>query len=327
MKKDKQHRWILIAALILVGIICITILIGLFEPKDVEPIEGMVDCTDYRISSKVPSRVSKFFVQEGQLVHKGDTLVTLVAPEINAKMQQAQSVHAAAEAMNAKANNGTRYEMVQTAFDVMQKAKAGLDIAEKTYRRVQRLNDEGVVPVQKRDEALAQYQSMQQSYSAARSQYEMALNGTRKEDKAMTSAEVAQAQGAIAEVHSYINETVFTSPVDGQVAEIFPEISELVGTGAPIMNVNDTHDVWFTFNIREDFLSKISINKHMHVYVEAIKRTIPVRISRMQDVGSFAEWKATKSKGQFDLKTFEVRARPLVHTEGLQPGMSAILKE
>jgi len=326
MKKDKQYRWILSAAFISLAFIVIFIIVGLLEPEEVEPIEGQVELTDYRISSKVPSRVAKLYVQEGQKIHKGDTLVVLQAPEIYAKLEQAKSVRSAAVAVEEKANNGTRYEQVQTALEVWQTAKAGLQIADKTYRRVSRLFSEGVVPAQKRDEALAQLQAMEASEKAAKSQYEMALNGARVEDKAMAKAQVNQAQGVVSEVDSYVKETVFTSPVDGDVTEIFPEIGELVGTGAPIMNVEDANDVWFTFNIREDHLPGIFIGKNMKVFVSALNRTIPVRISLMKDIGSFAVWKATKSTGQFDLKTFEVQARPLHPVSGLQSGMSGILK-
>lgn len=327
MKKDRQHLWILIAAFILVGIIVVVILIGLAKPPEEEAIEGQVDVTDYRISSKVPSRVLKFYVSEGDIVHKGDTLVILQAPEVMAKLEQASSAEAAAQAMKEKAYNGTRSEQIQGAYELWQTAKAGLMIAEKTYRRMSNLCNEGVIPAQKRDEALAQYQARIASEKAARSQYDMAINGARIEDKSAASALVNQAQGAVSEVKSYIKETVFTSPVDGEVSEIFPEISELVGTGASIMNVLDDNDMWFTFNIREDKLPGIYINKRMHVFVTAINKMIPVRISLMKDIGSFAVWKATKTTGEFDLKTFEVQARPLTRISGLKPGMSVILKK
>ena len=327
MKRDKQRGWILIAAFILIGIIVFASIIGLFKKDIPEPIEGWVEVTDYRISSKVPSRVLRLLVSEGQTVHKGDTLVIMQAPEVTAKMEQVSSIHSAAAAMEQKAFNGTRSEQIQGAYEVWQTAKAALSIAQKTYKRMNNLFEEGVLPAQKRDEALAQMQARAASEKAAKSQYDMAINGARVEDKAAASAQVRQAAGAMKEVRSYLNETVFTSPVDGEISEIFPEVSELVGTGAPIMNVLDDNDVWFTFNIREDLLPKIHINRRMKVYVSALNKTIPVRISLMNDIGSFAVWKATKSTGQFDLKTFEVQARPLTPVSGLRPGMSAILKE
>lgn len=327
MKKNRQHLWILFAGFIFVGVIVLFIIIGLFKKDEQEPIEGQVELTDYRISSKVPSRVLKLFVSEGDVVHKGDTLVIMKAPEVMAKLQQAQSAHSAAVAVEQKAYNGTRSEQIQGAYELWQTAKAGLEIAQKTYRRMESLYREGVIPAQKKDEAYSMYKAREASEKAARAQYQMALNGAREEDKLAAKAVANQAEGAVAEVKSYVNETIFTSPVDGEVTEIFPEISELVGTGAPIMNVNDYNDVWFTFNIREDVLPGISMNKHMHVFVTALNRMIPVRISLMKDIGNFATWKATKSTGDYDLKTFEVQARPLVPVSGLHCGMTVLLKK
>jgi HlyD family secretion protein len=326
MKKDKQFIWIISAGGIFMGIVLVFIIIGVFKPAEVEPIEGQVELTDYRISSKLPSRVYKLYVSEGDKVKKGDTLVVMKSPEIYAKLTQAESVHSAAEAIDEKANNGAREEQIRGAFEIWQQAKAGLEIAEKSYRRIGALYDEGVVSAQKRDELLANLHASQAREKAAKSQYDMAVNGARKEEKAAAKAQVNQAQGAVNEVKSYVNETVFTSPVDGYVTEIFPEIGELVGTGAPIMNVVDETDAWFTFNIREDKLPGIYVGRKMTVKVNALGRTIPVHISLMKDIGSFAVWKATKSTGDYDLKTFEVQARPQQTIRGLECGMSAILK-
>lgn len=327
MERDKQFFWIITAGGIFLGIIIIFIVIGLFKPSEEEPIEGQVELTDYRISSKLPSRVYKLYVGEGDKVRKGDTLVIMKSPEIMAKLTQAESAHSAAAAIEEKADNGARVEQIKGAFEVWQSAIAALDIAEKSYMRINNLYNEGVVSAQKRDEVLAQYHARQAQEKAAKSQYDMAMNGARKEEKAAAKAQVGQAQGAVEEVKSYIKETVFTSPVDGYVTEIFPEIGELVGTGAPIMNINDENDAWFTFNIREDKLPGIAVGNKMTVMVTALGQTIPVHISLMKDVGNFAVWKATKSTGQFDLKTFEVQARPETHVKGLQAGMTAILKK
>ena len=326
MERNKQFIWIISASSIFIGVIIITIIIGLLKKDEPEPIEGQVELTDYRISSKLPSRVKKFYVNEGEKVHKGDTLVIMESPEIYAKLNQAESARSAAQAIEQKAQNGIREEQKRGAFEMWQKAKAALEIAEKSYRRIQNLCEEGVVSLQKRDEVLAQYHAAQAAVAAAKSQYDMAVNGARIEDKEAATAVVHQAQGAVSEVQSYVNETVFTSPVDGYVTEIFPEIGELVGTGSPIMNINDQNDAWFTFNIREDKLPGIFVNERMYVFIEALNRTIPVRISLMKDVGSFAVWKATKSTGQFDLKTFEVQARPFSHIDNIQVGMTAILR-
>lgn len=329
MKKNKNFTIILAAALTLVGIIVITIVVGLSLPKHPDIIQGQAETTDYRLSSKVPVRVCEIRVQEGDHVRRGDTLVILEAPDIRAKLSQAEAAYAAAQAQEQKAQNGTRQEQVQQAYEMWQKARAAMEVAEKTYHRINRLFENGVMAEQKRDEAQAQYEAMVATERAARSQYDMAVNGARIEDKAAAGAQVRRAQGAVSEVNSYMDETVLLATADGIVTEIFPEPGELVGTGAPIMNVSCTDDVWFTFNIREDLLPGLTVGTETEVYLPAFDKRIPVRITKMKDVGTFAVWKATKALDGFDLKTFEVKARPL-NMEGLENvrgGMSVIMEK
>ena len=329
MKKNKNFTIILAAALTLVGIIVITIVVGLSLPKHPDIIQGQAETTDYRLSSKVPARVCEIRVQEGDHVRRGDTLVILEAPDIRAKLSQAEAAYAAAQAQEQKAQNGTRQEQVQQAYEMWQKARAAMEVAEKTYHRINRLFENGVMAEQKRDEAQAQYEAMVATERAARSQYDMAVNGARIEDKAAAGEQVRRAQGAVSEVNSYMDETVLLATADGIVTEIFPEPGELVGTGAPIMNVSCTDDVWFTFNIREDLLPGLTVGTQTEVYLPAFDKRIPVRITKMKDVGTFAVWKATKALDGFDLKTFEVKARPL-NMEGLENvrgGMSVIMEK
>lgn len=325
MERKKIFTNVLKIALLLIIIIVIVIIAGLLRTSKEDTLEGQAETTDYRLSSKVPSRVSEIRVKEGDFVHKGDTLVILEAPEIEAKLSQAHAAFDAAKAMEQKAYNGARQEDIQAAYEMWQKAKAAVEVTEKTYNRVQRLFEGGVMAEQKRDEAKAQYNAAVATEKAAKAKYDMATNGTRNEDKSMAQAQAERAKGAIAEVHSYIKETVLTATADGQVTEIFPEVGELVGTGAPIMNVSVVSDVWFTFNIREDKLKGYAIGTQTEVYIPATGQTIPVRITLMKDVGSFAVWKATKALDDLDLKTFEVQAHPLKPVKGVMSGMSAVL--
>lgn len=329
MKKNKNFTIILAAALVLVGIIVVVIIAGLSMPQHPDILQGQAETTDYRLSSKVPARVLEFRVQEGDRVHRGDTLVILEAPDIRAKLSQAEAAYAAARAQEQKAQNGTRQEQVQQAYEMWQKARAGMDVAEKTYNRVNRLFEQGVMAEQKRDEARANYEAMIATEKAARAQYDMAHNGARHEDKTAAGAQVERAQGAVNEISSYVDETVLLAMTDGEVTEIFPEVGELVGTGAPIMNISCTNEVWFTFNIREDLLPDLKVGTETEVYLPALDKRVPVRITKMKDVGSFAVWKATKALDGFDLKTFEVQAHPLkpAETEGVRSGMSAIMEK
>ncbi len=328
MSAKSQHTNILLAVFGLIAVVAIVAGVGFLAlGRAPEIIQGQVEVTEYRVSSKVPGRILEIRVKEGDKVHKGDTLAILEAPDILAKQQQAEAVESAASALNDQARNGARQEQIQGAFQLWQQAKAGVEIAEKSYHRVKRLFDEGVVSAQKADEALAQYKALQAQEEAAKSQYEMAVNGARQEEKRAAQAQLNQARGVVSEVNSYINETVQIAQMDGEVSEIYPKLGELVGTGSPIMTIALTDDIWGTFNVREDLLKGLKIGDTFKAYVPAFDQDIEMQIYYMKDEGSYAVWKATKANGQYDLKTFEVKARPTQALEGLRAGMSLIVKE
>ena len=327
MNAKTQHNNILLAIVGFAAVVVIVAIIGFFAlDRGPELVQGQVEVSEYRVSSKVPGRILEIRVKEGDYVKAGDTLVILDAPEVRAKMEQAQSAENAAAAQEEMARNGARQEQIQGAFQLMQQAKAGLEIAEKSYQRIQRLFDEGVVSEQKRDEVYANYKAMEAQYKAAESQYQMARNGARKEDKKAAAALVGRAKGAVNEVNSYISETVQVAQMEGEVTDIYPKVGELVGTGSPIMSIALMSDLWGTFNVREDQLKGMEVGKTFKAFVPAFNKDVEMKVYYMKDQGSYAVWKATKANGQYDLKTFEVKARPVEKFEGLRPGMSLIVK-
>ena len=328
MSANSQHKNILLAIAGFVVVIIIVALIG-FLALDREPnvIQGQVEVTEYRVSSKVPGRILELRVKEGDYVKAGDTLAILDAPEVRAKMEQARSAENAAAALELKALNGARKEDIQGAFSVLQQAKAGYEIAEKSYNRIQRLFDEGVVSAQKRDEVYANYKAMEAQMKAAQSRYDMAVNGARMEDKLAAAAQVGRAKGAVQEVNSYIHETVQTAQIEGEVSDVYPKVGELVGTGSPIMSIAVMDDMWGTFNVREDQLNDMQVGSEFTAFVPAFNKEVKMKVYYLKDQGSYAVWKATKANGQYDLKTFEVKARPVEKLDGLRPGMSLIIKK
>lgn len=324
---QSPRKHILVSFLIITGIIACVAIAGLFLTSGgPEIIQGQAEVTEYRVSSKVPGRILEFRVKEGDSVSAGDTLALLEAPEIIAKMEQARAAQAAAQAQNEKAMKGARQEQIQAAYELWQKAQAGVSIAEKSYKRVKNLYEQGVMPAQKLDEVTAQRDAAIATEKAAKAQYTMAKNGAEREDKLAAEALVNRAKGAVAEVESYIKETYLIASADGEVAEIFPKVGELVGTGAPIMNIAQLNDMWVTFNVREDLLEKLTVGSEFEAVVPALgNRAVQLKVYYMKDLGSYAAWKATKTTGQFDLKTFEVKAAPLHKVENLRPGMSVII--
>lgn len=294
------------------------------EKEDI--ITGQVEVDEIRIAGKVPGRIAEFLVEEGQSVKEGDTLVRIYSPEVLAKLEQAEAAKAAAEAQNQKAIAGVRKEQKEGAYELWQKAKAGLEVAEKSFARVEKLFKEGVVPAQKYDEVLAQLKAMQATERAARSQYDMAINGAQREDKMAAQALVARASGAISEVDAYMKESALLAPSAGTVSEIFPHKGELVGTGAPIMNIADYTATRVLCAVREDKLAKIKHGSKLKATVPALgDKAIELSVVKMKDMGSYATWKATKPRDEHDLRTFELTLKPTTSIEGLLPGMTVVL--
>lgn len=322
---EKKIPNLLPALTILALVVAISAIFGYISFQDEDTtLQGQAEVTEYRVSSKVPGRIARIFVEEGQYVHAGDTLALLDAPEVDAKLSQARAAEAGAAAQSHKADKGAREEQIRGAYEMWQKAKAGLEVMEKSYQRVKNLYDQGVISAQKHDEAKAQYDAAAATERAAKSQYDMAKNGAQIEDREAARSLVARAQGAVDEVKSYIHETVLTASEDGEITQIYPSIGELVGTGAPIMSIAKMADMWITFNVREDRLKEFTMGQVFKARVPALDEEGEFKVYAMRDLGSYAAWKATKSYGQFDMKTFEVKARPTKPIKNLRPGMSII---
>lgn len=293
-----------------------------------ELLQGQMEATEVRISGKVPGRIEKFMVTEGMKVKQDDTLVVFNSPELNAKLAQATSAEDAASAQSRKATKGARQEQIAGAYEMWQKAEVGVSLAQKTFERVENMHADGVIPTQKRDEAEANLQAAIATARAAKSQYEMAKNGAENEDKMAANAMVGRAKGAVSEVEAYLQEMVLVSPIDGEVSDIFPQRGELVGSGAPVMNIVDLSDQWAVFNIREDQLANISKGKEFDAIIPALgNKAVRLKISYIKALASYATYKPTKNSGGFDIKTFEVHARPVTPVEGLLPGMSVLVEE
>ncbi len=329
MEKEKKSYNLVIGIVALIAIIFIIAVVGYFvsKPKPLT-IQGEAEASEYRVSGKVPGRIEELYVKEGQMVHKGDTVAFIDSPEVRAKLAQANALKSAASAQNKKAQNGARKEQIAGAYELYQQALVQEDVMKKSFDRIQTLYDQKVIAAQKYDEVKAKYEAAVAQTKAAKSQYDMAVNGARSEDKAAAQALVDQADGALMEVESYLGELYLTSPADGIISALFPKVGELVGQGSPVASVTDLNDIWFTFNVREDYLHGMKQGDKITVVIPALDgKEVPATVNYVAVRESYATWKATKETGLYDAKTFEVRAVPDVAVDGIRPGMSAIVKQ
>jgi HlyD family secretion protein len=328
-KKEKTERSLLIVLGLVVAALLIVAILGfLFMNKPAEIIEGQAEGTTVRISGKLPGRVADFYVEEGDTVHAGDTLVHIHSSVAEAQLSQAEAMRNVAQAQNRKVDAGTRSQIIQAAHDLLQQATAAVTISRKTYERLENLYKEGVISEQKRDEARAAYDAAVAAQGAAESQYSLALAGAQSEDKQAANALVQAASGGVSQVNAVLEDSYLIAPCDGTIDQIYPEVGELVSMGSPIMSVLRLDDRWFTFNVREELLNDLKMGQEVTMMIPALgEREVSAKVYYIRDMGSYAVWHSTKSTGSWDSRTFEVRLRPTEPVADLRPGMSIIYKK
>lgn len=306
---------LIVASLAVIGFLCL-------KPGP-DTIQGQGEATEVRISGKLPGRVAEIYVEEGQHVKAGDTLVRITSSLVDARMEQAKAMEQAAKATNAKVDAGARKQVIAAAKDLWTQAKAASEITQKTYQRLQSLFEKGVVSEQKRDEAKAAYDAAKAGESAAKSQYDLAVSGAQKEDKEASSAMVTVAKSGVKEVDAILEDQYLMAPCDGEITVIYPNVSELIATGAPVMTLQKD-DHWTVFNVRETLLKDIKLGSVINAYIPALDKKVELKVFYIKDLGTYANWQATKATGDYDARTFQIKARAEKPIENFRPGMSVI---
>lgn len=296
-----------------------------YQPQPVR-LQGQIESQQYSISSKIPGRIDQVFVRKGDDVTKGQLIFTLHSPEIEAKLSQALAGQKAAGALAQEAEKGSRNQQIQAARDQWLTAKAAADLAEKTYLRVNNLYQEGVVSEQKRDEASTQWQSAKHNESAAFQMYEMAKEGAREETILAAIEKERMAAGAVAEVEAYAADTRIESWFNGEVSQVLMHGGELAPQGFPVVTVIDREDSWAVFNVREDLLQHFTKGNTFTAFLPALGQQVEFKVTHIAAMGDFATWRSTDATQGFDLRTFEVEARPTQAVEGLRMGMTVAVE-
>lgn len=319
-EKYTIYTFTIIAALTVI----IVAIIILNRNADKEIIQGLVECRSYRASSKIAGRIDTLFVSEGEWVDAGELLYTISTPELNAKLGQVEALRTAAEAINREVDMGARWQQIEAAKSLWQRAKAGEELAAKSFARIENLYNKGVVPRQQYDEAQANLTAMRAATVAAKAEYDLAVDGATREQKEAVAAKVQEANAAVEEVTSYLHDARVVAPISGRISSIISEAGELIGTGYPVVTILDLSYCWAAFNIREEFMHKIAYGKVFRAFIPALNSYADFEVYYIAAEANFATWSATRARGGFDIRTFEVRAKPV--DKGLQilPGMSII---
>lgn len=312
--------------LVLIAVVAAVVVGGLWlaSRKSDDLVQGTADADTIKVSAKITARIARLHVREGDPVKPGQVLFELDSPEVQAKGRQAGALLDAARAQAAKADEGARQEDIRAAAANWKRAAASAELARATYRRVENLYREGVVTLQKRDEALAQQRSGDEAAAAARAQYDLALAGSRSQDKLAAQAQVRQAEGGVAEVDAARVEVRGLAPGAGEVNKRLADIGELVPAGYPVFTLIDLNKTWVAFYLREEQFAGLKIGQRLRGRIPALATDGEFEVYFINPAGDFATWRATRQSAGYDVKSFEVRARPLRPIAGFRPGMSVL---
>jgi HlyD family secretion protein len=323
MKNSKLIKSLI--SILIIAILVLTSVWFLIKPKQ-DILQGRIEAKEIYLSAKIPTRIKTFNVIEGESVKKGQLLATLESPEIIAKMQQALAAQEAAKAQKDKAENGARVEEIRAAKSLLEKATAAANVMNKTYNRIHNLFKDGLVSQQKKDEVFAKKQAALSDQIAAKNMYQMALNGARKEDIAAAKALLKRADGAVSEVKDYSNERNIISPINAEVINFLPEEGELIAAGYPVVHLVDLANSYAIINIKETYLHNFKKNTEFEATIPALEnKKVKFKVYYIAPLGEYATWNATKATGDFDVRTFEIKAFPINKEPDLRPGMSILI--
>ncbi|WP_310598253.1 HlyD family secretion protein [Aeromonas aquatica] len=297
-----------------------------YQPEPVR-LQGQIEAQQYSVSSQVAGRIDEVLVKKGDQLAKGQLAFTLASPEIEAKLSQAKAGQAAAGAMAQEAEKGARAQQIAAAKDQWQQARTAAQLHGKTYERIANLHREGVMPLQKRDEAWTAWQAAKYSEGMAWQQYQMTLEGAREETKVAAREQAKMAAGGVAEVEAYLADTRIATPHAGEVAQVLLRSGELAPQGFPVVTLLDMEDAWAQFHVREDLLPRFQVGTEFDASLPGVgDQTVRFKVTHVAMMGDFATWRATDTRQGFDMKSFQVEARPLQPVEGLRVGMSVLVE-
>ena len=321
------------AVIKVVGIIVLILLLGLiafglwksYQPKQVE-LQGRVEAETIHVSTKVPSRIEEVYVHEGDKVTKGQELVRLFSPEVDAKKQQALASLQSALALQSTADRGSQQENIETLYANWQSLKAQQTLAQTTYQRGANLFKEGVISRQRRDEMQAAAASATQITEAAYQQYKRAKRGSTPEQKSLANAQVEITKAAVAEANALEAETKLLSPINGTVSKTYGKASELVAIAVPIVSLIQDDELWVSLDVREDLYAQVYKSKTIKGFIPALNQTATFKIKNIDAEGEFATIKTTRQTGGYDIRSFKVHLAPVQPIADLKVGMSVLFK-
>ncbi len=297
----------------------------LSRPDSTPQIVGVVRTTEVRIAPEVAGQLAAIKVRKGDRVSAGDVVAELSAIELTASVGQARAALAAAIADRNNVFAGVRAEQVASLKAEIAKAKSRLEYAEQQLSRTDTLARSDNASQQALDQAQNDAASARADVAEAQANYDAAVAGPTKEERAIAEAQVKAAETALAVLERRLDKTILRAPADGVVSVIVAEVGENIHAGQPVLVIEATGKQWLSFNAREDTLHGLTVGSKVNVGRAGKREPTPALVTELMPLGSFATWQAERAIGDHDRSTLRLRLDPQGDPAGLEPGMTVWL--
>jgi len=318
-----KRSYIILSVPVVLAIVGISVLTANSLSTKHEVIGGIVEVSDVDVASKIPGRIDTIYAEEGDQVQKGQVLARLESKEMDAKVEEAKGMMDAAKSKYDMAVNGARPEEKQAVKNLYMQAKHQYELADKTWKRMFSLYTDSLISAQEKDQVEFQYKAAQEQMDAAKAKYDMVMKGARVEEIEGAKSLYYQAQNGYKEALAYQEELYLKSPINGELQKKIVDEGEVISSGYPLFTVLDMKDIWVTIQVKETQMYNIRKGNSYKGTIPALgNKEEDFEVTYISPMGDFSTWKPTNQKGEFDIKTFEIRLRSKAHIDGLRPGMT-----
>jgi HlyD family secretion protein len=318
MRRAERAAIIAIALVLAAGVLIYSVR----HSESPATIIGVVRATEVRVEPEVTGQLVSIAVEKGAQVHAGDILAWLSAIELAAQADQARAALASAIATRNNVYAGVRREQVDSLKAEIAKASARLDYVQAQLTRTSTLARESFESQQALDQAENDAASARADVAEAQANYDAAVAGPTREERAIADAEVQAASAAVAVLERRLEKTVLRAPSDGVVSVVAAEVGENVRAGQAILMIEAAGKRWLSFNVREDHLGGLAVGQTAGVTRDGADGAIKGVITELRPLGVFATWQAERVIGDHDRNTLRLRLDPQGDPAGLEPGMS-----
>ena len=293
------------------GIILLQSCSGDNQKKQIK-LEGKIERDQIAVTTKIPGKIQKILVEAGQNVHKGDTLVILELPEVDAKAIQAEGALSAAQAQYEMAVKGATDGQMKQLHAKVDGLKEQYDFAQKSLDRMNNLLRDSLISQQKYDEVYAKYQGAKNQYLAGQAELADVQHGARIEQQRMALGQKERALGAVDEVNVAAKERYILAPQDMSIENINLQVGELAMAGYSLVSGYINDGTFFRVTIPESKIKDFVKGQNKTLIIPYLEnKEVQAKVETIKPLSSYANISTAYPDFEEQETLFEVHLKPV----------------